>query len=389
MNPMADEPVPPAPAPDYSDRVDALLSSALADQAKEKRQLVETLYGAKTALGRAEQEITALKDLIATRDEELLAAIDERLTEATDSLDRRFDSRISDLEDAIIKIAQSVAQVPTKVRADLETAAVAIGERMGEEVDTLLRTSREDAVEVVATFSKISDRSAGQLREAVEGAREEYRTTTEQLAAYLGQRDDSLQRSRDQVLVDLFRQLGESLGRRNAKKVAGAIAEDPQFGRPPEPSRQPRGRSGVRKVAPPPAGPAYQNTAAYQPQPGSFEGGFSADRPSRSVPEPFAGRLGDSPAPSFGSGEQVLGADSSFDEYGPGPAAAPFGGPNLANPLTRKELSRDYLIPVLPSEDGPGEQAADNEAPTRRRKTKPPEEPRSKAPAQRPGRRKP
>lgn len=394
---MADEPASPAPAPDYSDRVDALLSSALADQAKEKRQLVETLYGAKTALGRAEQGITALKDLIATRDEELLTAIDERLTEAKDFLDRRFDSRIADLEDAIIKIAKSVAQVPTKVRSDLESAAVAIGERMGEEIDTLLRTSREDAVEVVSTFSKVSDRSVSQLREAVDGAREEYRTTTEQLASYLGQRDDSLQRSRDQVLVDLFRQLGESLGKRNAKKVAGAIAEDSQFGRTPvdSASKQPRGQGGVLKVSPPP-GPPYQGgPPAYQPQAGSVESSLSTDRPSRSVPEPFAERFGDS-SPAFGTSEQAFGGESSFDEYGSQPAA---GQPTMANPLTRKAPARDYLIPVFPSQEGPrdegvaaqlfGAMAADDAAPKRRRKTKPPEELRPKPPAKRPSRRTP
>lgn len=409
MNSMADESVPSAPESDYSDRVDALLSSALADQAKEKRQLVETLYGAKTALGRAEQEITALKDLIAKRDEELLDAIDDRLAAVFDAIDDRLtatrnslDLRISDLEDALIKIAKSVSQVPQKVRGDLETAALAIGERLGEESDGLLRSSREDAIEVVASFSKVTDRGVSQIRDAVEGAREEYRTTTEQLAAYLGQRDDSLQRSRDQVLIDLFRQLGESLGKRNAKKVAGAISEDPGFGRAARDSapKQPRGRSGVRQVPAPPQGPA-----GHQSVPGNFAGsGFSADRPSRSVPEPFVERFGDST--NLGS---PFGGDSSFGEYA-SPPDQPFGGepaaPTMANPLipaerrVRGEPARDYMVPVLPSDSGqPGDEnaaanlfgsMASEDASTlkRRRRIKPPEEPPSKGPAK-PSRRKP
>lgn len=371
---MADDPAPSPDVPDYADRVDALLSSALADQAKEKRQLVETLYGAKTALNRAEEEINSLKDLIVKRDEQLLEQIDKRL------------ERLSDVEDAILKLARSVSQMPAKFRGDIETAAVAIGERLGEESDNLLRCTREDALEVVATFGKATERTVSQLREVVEGAREEYRTTTEQLASYLGQRDDSLQRARDQVLIDLFKQLAESLGRRNAKKVSQAIADDPQFGRPPALPGAPQPKQ-KRSILKSPQAPPQRQSPVYGPPggQGGGEGPFSAERPSRQPPEP---------------NDPITEHSYPDDEHLDSPAQP------LANPLTRGELARDYLIPVSPY-DSPKDSSAANEAaggvfgstgareaaPNRVRRTKPPTkppgEPKAKGPSQRAPRRKP
>lgn len=343
-----------------SERVDALLTSALADQAREKRELAESIHGAKAALARAEQEMAEIKQFIARRDEELLARIDERL-----------DSRLGAIEESIIKLAGNVSALPAKVRADLETAAVAIDERMAEEMDSLLSSSRQDAVEMVTALSKLSDRQVdrlsapvGQLSDvvtrSVEAAREEYRATIEQLSVYLGERDDKLQRARDQVLIDLFKQLALSLGKRNSRKVSAAIAQDPDLGSLP-----------VRTVAA--QGPFWKSPKKAGPdQTKAFPAPGPAHRP-----DPFAG------------------VAQSLIVQRPEPLE-----PLDAAPITRSELARDYLVapaPGQPAGSGTSEKAvklfgsmAAEDAPApRRRRTRPPEAAQVKAPPKAPGRRKP
>lgn len=330
---MAEESTLPASsAPDFSDRVDALLSSALAEQAREKRQLVDTLYGAKAALTRAEEQIAALREQIAQHDAELLAQVD-----------KRFEERISAVEEALIKIARSVSQVPAKVRGDIETAAVAVGDRVGDESDALLRHLREDAVEVVATIGKLSDKNLAQTQNAIEAAREEYRTTTEQMVNYLGQRDDALQARRDQVLVELFRQLGESLGRRNSKKLGKAISSDPEIGTrpvagrpgaPPPPQRQypspapgaALGR-GTSIVTPPVTAPPRFGAGAAPP----------TQSPTEATPH-ISDEAGDSQAEDVWSAGR--GAGTPVSGYG---ERAPLGG--SAEPSSR------VLGPIVPEQE--------------------------------------
>jgi uncharacterized protein YoxC len=87
MEPVSGErplrPVPSeGPTPDqddYADRIDSLLSSALAEQSREKRLLLETVYGAKSALVRAEQELIAIRELMEGRDQALLELLSSKL----------------------------------------------------------------------------------------------------------------------------------------------------------------------------------------------------------------------------------------------------------------------------------------------------------------------
>ncbi|MGQ0679196.1 MAG: hypothetical protein ACT4OM_05995 [Actinomycetota bacterium] len=371
---MADEPAgPPPEVPDYTDRVDALLSSALADQAREKRQLVETLYGAKTALGRAEEQINALRDQVARRDAELLDALDQRISDLQDAMTIRLDERITEVEEALLKIAKSTAALSGKMRADLEVAAGVIAERMAEEIDNLLSINRQDAVEMMGSFGKVADRGRTQAQDAIEAAREEYRTTTEQLASYLGQRDDSLQHARDQVLVELFRQLGESLGKRNARKVAKGIADDPDFGRPP--ARATGGRKGRAQPqqtfsAPPPRQPAPQRSPVQissMPESRSF----SAERPGPFIPEPY-----DEPSQSFEGIEyrQIYVPDP--EPAGPGPGSSPLTSAQLREYLTdspppfepeRSSATGDAAAALF------GSMEAEDAPPKPRRRSRPPQ----------------
>lgn len=347
---------------DESDRIDALLSSALADQAREKRMLTETVYGARSALVKAQEEIAGLREQISSRDRELVEAVTSRL-EGSGS--RGLLPRIEALEEAIIQLAGRVAELPSMIRRDLEASAVALGERVGEEADSMLAQMREDELNIVRTVVDLSERSTGELKRILSSSRsdlkqavassaselaqmlESSRASLEQAAAasmqeliehlsqaakdtiesgrstaelmvehlegYLAKRDDSLQRVRDQLLIDLFHKLGQSLGQRDRKKVARSLSQQ-------------SGTGALLAARPAPAGPSPP-----PPAPGTF----------RAPPA----RISQIPAPpSALRGPAGTGIPESFP-------SRPLSGPEpIAAPLSRAELSRDYLLPAPPLE---------------------------------------
>jgi len=275
--------------PEESDRIDALLSTALADQARERRMLVETVFGAKTALVKAEEELAGIRELIDKRDEALLEAIAknnqqivesissnllEAVSATADKVDASIKSqpkiqpprdagmtvRIEAIEEAIIQLAQRIADLgdlPGQLRRDLEVSAVAIGDRIGEESASLLTDMREDQVEVVQTLVAMSEAELKELKQAVNSARQEItertastgrdtieagRTTVEQmveyLTGYLQERDEQLYRARDKRLIELFQQLSDTIGRTTKRKLSKTIGDDyntPQPLAPPTP----------------------------------------------------------------------------------------------------------------------------------------------------------
>lgn len=275
--------------PEESDRIDALLSTALADQARERRMLVETVFGAKTALVKAEEELAGIRELIDKREEALLEAITRNnqqivesvsanLLEAVGAIGEKVDAavksqpkiqpprdsgltvRIEAIEEAIIQLAQRIADLgdlPGQLRRDLEVSAVAIGDRIGEESASLLADMREDQVEVVQTLVSMSEAELKELKQAVNSAKQEVaertastgrdtieagRTTVEQmveyLTGYLQERDEQLYRARDKRLVELFQQLSDTIGRTTKRKLSKTIGDDystPQALSPPTP----------------------------------------------------------------------------------------------------------------------------------------------------------
>jgi macrodomain Ter protein organizer (MatP/YcbG family) len=296
----------PAPGgrPDYTDRIDSLLASALQEQSREKRFLMETVYGAKSALVKAQEELTAIRELVAARDKELIGLLESRLPgvetdhltgrveaierlvgqtdqslvhtlesrlEEVDSQDvnKRIDAvngRIDAIEEAIIELADRVSQVPQTFRNDLEASSVALSDRMSEEAaevinnvrsisDAFMADLREDAVEMVRTLRLLSETVVEDVKRALEASRkqtlnalqlsrkqsvdlmksvagnvnETTKITAEALAehltSYLSQREERIARARDQVLVDLVRELGENLKRRDRRKLGQAVSE--------------------------------------------------------------------------------------------------------------------------------------------------------------------
>ena len=291
-----------------SDRIDALLSTALADQARERRTLVETVFGAKSALVKAEEELAGIRELIDKRDEALLEAISKNnqtiveaissnLLEAVGAIAQNVEKsvkaaqpkiqpardagltlRIEAIEEAILQLAQRIAdlgELPGQLRRDLEVSAVAIGERVGEESASLLADLREDQVEVVQTLVSMSEAELKELKQAINSARqeiterttstardtiEESRTTVEQmveyLTGYLQERDEQLYRARDKRLVELFQQLSDTIGRTTKRKLTKTIGDDystPQPLTPPvPPAKKPPALSISRTFRPPP-----------------------------------------------------------------------------------------------------------------------------------------
>lgn len=380
-----------------SDRIDALLSSALADQARERRMLVETVFGAKTALVKAEEELSGLRELIDKRDEALIdviaknneslsQALSDNLLDAVGAIVAKLESaqaksaaeglipRIEAIEEAILQLAQRVAELgdlPGQLRRDLEVSAVAIGDRIGEESASLLADMREDQVEVVQTLVAMSENELKELKQAVNSAKQEAmertstvgrdtveagRSTVEQmvehLTGYLQARDEQLYRARDQRLIELFQQLSDTIGRGNKRKIGKAMEESapPKPLTPAQPPvKAPPPMSTSRSFRPPPQGrtpepPPTQSREFrdIQPAPGRPDPAFAFDPPVRRFdPEDLPAPFGTRPAGSIGPGKPVVEPD-------PAPTQA------MANPLTRDELVRDYLI------DSPEEMFADN-----------------------------
>ncbi len=418
---------------EQSDRIDALLSSALADQARERRTLVETVFGAKMALAKAEEELAGLRELINKRDDSLLEAIakhNESLMEAvgknnqalaetissnfleavgaigqkvesaqTATRDAGLTLRIEGIEEAILQLAERIAvlgELPGQLRRDLEVSAVAIGERVGEESASLLADIREDQVEVVQTLVTMSENEFKELKQNVNSAKREVmeRTATagkdtveagrsnveqmvEHLTGYLQARDEQLYRARDQRLIELFQQLSDTIGRSTKRKIGKTLSEEAGTMKPLKPAQPPA-------EAPP---PLTISRTFRQPR---------EEKPVEAPPsQPFSGRA--DPAFAF---------DEPIRRFEPEDLPAPFGtqapgspGPNqpfedpdasltqaMANPLSRAELVRDYLA------ESQEEMFLDNppSRPASRSRRKPPGDelppakPRSAPPSRRP-----
>ena len=419
------------------DRIDAMLTSALADQARERRMLVDTVFGAKTALVKAEEEMSALREAMDKRDTELLEAVrksNEALAEAltakieeavrAEALTAKIEEavrattqqaakagkaqpnnagltlRIEAIEDGILQLAQRIAEIPglihkemeqvrrdlELVRRDLEVSAVAISDRIGEESGSLLHDLREDQVEVVSTLAALSEKTTGDLRGAIARSQQELmerivaagrdateasiaagRDATEasassveqmveHLTGYLQARDEQLYRARDQRLVELFQQLSDTIGRTTKRKVGKILESDgagpprpvsppmPPVKAPPplsvnrsfrSPADQPT--QAIRSPFPPPGGPARE-----EPPPGRPDPAFLFDQPeSRPFDAPPAGSADDADLFDMPPGRAFeRPRRPSEPERGSGPEL----NQALANPLSRAELARDYLI---------------------------------------------
>lgn len=383
--------------PEESDRIDALLSSALADQARERRMLVETVFGAKTALLKAEEELAGIRELIDKRDEVLLEAIaknNQQMLEAVGVIADKFEQstpggagltdRIEAIEEAIIQLAQRIAglgDLPGQLRRDLEVSAVAIGDRIGEESASLLADLREDQVEVVQTLVSMSEAELKELKQAVNSAKQEIaerttstardsieagRTTVEQmveyLTGYLQERDEQLYRARDKRLIELFQQLSETIGRTTKRKLSKSIGDDyhpPQpLSSPTPPAPKPAPLNIPRTFRQPPPQPAVPESQdqgqSFQdlrpvkrvdrPDPAfAFNQAEEGDEPDEPPIRTFA-PIDEPPDPFDSPQVRYRPSGGSFGVQGPASGETdPQLTQAMSNPLSRAELVRDYL----------------------------------------------
>jgi hypothetical protein len=249
---------------------------------------------------------------------------------------------------------------------------VAIGERIGEESASLLADFREDQVEVVQTLVSRSEAEMKELKQAVSNARQEIvertastgrdtieadRVAVEQmveyLTGYLQERDEQLYRARDKRLIELFQQLSDTIGRTTKRKLTKTIGDDystPQPLTPPAPPAKkppPLSISRTFRQPPPPEPPPpapepgrdFQELQPVQPPPGRPDPAFAFDEPPVrafdpiELPDPYG-----QPAPPY----RPSGSFGPPEPSHPGRESSPTQA--MANPLTRAELVRDYLV---------------------------------------------
>jgi len=115
IEPMASDPKISYDDTEFQSRLDDLLSSALEDQAKEQRVLLETVHGARTTLAKAEEQLASLRGLVESRDSAVVDLLEARLSGLG------TESSIEHLQDLV---QQLVSRTPVEDLAGVMTAGM-------------------------------------------------------------------------------------------------------------------------------------------------------------------------------------------------------------------------------------------------------------------------
>ncbi|MEX2586645.1 MAG: hypothetical protein WD602_01445 [Actinomycetota bacterium] len=234
-------------AAEGSDSIDQLLASALAEQSREKRMLIDAVHAARDALRRSESELQEIRDLITGRDETLSEML----------------LRVQTIEEWSHRVSAQLDRMPATISESLASSEE-LEDRLKSANDDLLTDIREDQVEVVRVLGRTFDTALADVRRQLASARQDYMeqlsAATEQvieknnataelmvehLVGYLTKRDETMHRAREQMLIDMFQRLGASLGSRSSKKVSKAMGTTS----PPQ-ARSPETPSGPKFKAP-------------------------------------------------------------------------------------------------------------------------------------------
>lgn len=324
-----------------SDSIDQLLSSAFTEQAREKRMLIDAVHGAREALKKAEWELKQVRDLLTTRDE----TISELLL------------RVQTIEEWSHRMSDQIDRMPRDLTAAFASSE-ALEAKLREVTEELLADIREDQVEVVRALGRTFDSALADVRRHLAATREDYldqlaavadeviekndstaELMVEHLIGYLTQRDETMHKAREQMLIDLFQKLGNALNSRQGRKVAKAMGAT--AGARPAPPAPPPARKfrapGARRHQATPAGP--------RPEPAS---------PAGFPPEPYRPdrrREGRPPVQDQQPAGPIQLPTREFVERGPNPTSHPDEGfdPDLdVDLMSRDEISREYLIEPPP-----------------------------------------
>lgn len=297
------------------DSIDQLLASALAEQSREKKMLVDAVHGARDALRKAENELQEVRDLITSRDETLSEVL----------------LRVQTIEEWSHRVSSQLDRIPVTIGESLASSQE-LEDRLISSNDDLLADIREDQVEVVRALGRTFDTALADVRRQLASARQDYldqlevatehmieknnataELMVEHLVGYLAKRDETMHRAREQMLIDMFKRLGASLGNRSGKKVAKAM------GATAPPSPQP--------PAPPPT-PKFRIPGAGRPE---RQSPFARRRgapshPPQQEPDPPP-PPGPAPAGQFAGRQQEVQLDPELDD----------------DFMSRDELAREYL----------------------------------------------
>lgn len=185
-----------------SRRIDELLASAIEDQARDQRMMIETVTAARKALAAAQADLSALRTLVESRDQGVVDMLEARLAgiatqEAIEAVVRRLDP----VEHAASELAERL----DRIVAPLDGVRSAIGS-LTESMNSLREQSRQEFGLWVDRFDQFESRtqdmlesqehvisgqmtlSQNSLAERLEGQLESFRTQqTEILEAAIGE----------------------------------------------------------------------------------------------------------------------------------------------------------------------------------------------------------
>ncbi|MEO7804922.1 MAG: hypothetical protein ABIS18_11645, partial [Actinomycetota bacterium] len=163
----------------FEAKIDQLLSSALSDQAREQRVLLDTVNGAREALDKAEEQLKALRQLIDNRDQAVVDLLEARLSglSTEESLERVM-SRVDDLagrptaEDSIRPLLEGLDRLATRLSSIEELS----NERSSLEAASIVARIDVIQAQIAQRFSMVEESVAGDVDTAQDAVTEHFST---------------------------------------------------------------------------------------------------------------------------------------------------------------------------------------------------------------------
>jgi hypothetical protein len=123
----------------HTDKIVAVLTSALAEKAQERTFLLNTVEGARSAFFKMQDAVTELRDRQAARDESIVELVESRLNEIEG---RRIDARIQDAQMLQGSFAEAQSELAATLRREVHAVVGEVTERLGKEVEEIVRLVR-------------------------------------------------------------------------------------------------------------------------------------------------------------------------------------------------------------------------------------------------------
>jgi|GEM_PF-3664610 len=256
----------------FSARIDRILSSAIKEKARDERTLLDAVTGARSDVAALQEELVAIRKLAQRPYQPLLSMLGSRLGEMAELVSRIPDQLRTLLESsegtmraAMLESQEALSAevrlesgqsakamkrlhraleermqlAEESLRADLEVAQEAIFEQFGEMTDATTTMFGEfrgvvrAEVEAVVTkvVGPIADKvddlersltdASGRVVQAAEGVESIQRS----LVQYLADRDEKMERFRDQEFTSLIDRMSEAFSRRSKIKLGQALGQ--------------------------------------------------------------------------------------------------------------------------------------------------------------------